>query len=118
MLADEVNQQKNDLNNNHKIISRIYNFGYDKKSYTIKNLTSYSQEFIITSIYRNTGDASECDGNIVIHKEATSGIKVIKTFGASGVSVTYDSELNEINITTTKGYMTFIIQSDKDYIME
>ena len=74
--------------------------------------------FIITSIYRATGAATTCDGNIVIHKETTSGIKVINIFGASEVFVTYDSELNEINITTTKGFMTFIIQSDKDYIME
>ena len=106
------------LDKNHMIISKSHIFSGTKKSYTIKNLTSDSQDFIITSIYRNTGAASECDGNIVIHKETTSGIKVIKTFGASEVSVTYDSALNEINITTTKGYMTFIIQSNKNYIME
>ena len=117
-LTHDVAELKNDLNNNHKIISKTYDFGGDKKSYTIKNLTTGSQEFIITSIFRNTGVACECDGNIVIHKETTNGIKVINTFGASEVSVTYDSALNEINITTTKGFMTFIIQSDKDYIME
>ena len=100
------------------MISKTYAFNGTQKSYKIKNLTDYSQDFIITSIYRTAGAASECDGNIIIHKETTSGIKVIKTFGASEVSVTYDSELNEINITTTKGFMTFIIQSTRNYIME
>ena len=117
-LTHDVAELKNDLDNNHMMISRSHVFSGTKTSYTIRNLTDYNQEFIITSIYRAAGGASECDGNIIIYKEATNGIKVIKTSGASEVSVTYDSELNEINITTTKGYMTFIIQSDKNYIIE
>ena len=117
-LTADVASLKNDLDNNHMMISKTHTFSGIQKSYKIKNLTSENQDFIITSIYRATGAATECDGNIVIHKETTNGIKVIKTFGASEVSVTYNSELNEINITTTKGYMTFIIQSNKNYIME
>ena len=114
-LTHDVAEIKNDLKDLGGMVTKQGHFGSNKTDFTLENLYEGFQQFMITTLYRSTGEPNDCDGYIIIHKESSSGIKSFKVYGASGVTVSYDSSSNKITLTTTKPYMSLYVTSNKNF---
>lgn len=90
---------------------------YDGKitTFKLKNLTSQPQEFIITTFFRDAGQASPYDSHILVHKNPDGRIKVLKMYGGTGINVSFDSSENALVLTASRGYISLIVQSNYNF---